>query len=81
MYYGATRDGALYLFHGPVSGSLSASSSDVFIEGTATGAGVGWGLSEPTDLDGDGLLDVAVGAGYDDTHGTSTGTVHLLYGL
>ncbi|HCH63177.1 MAG TPA: hypothetical protein DFR83_10255, partial [Deltaproteobacteria bacterium] len=81
QYYGSGREGAVFLFHGPLSGSLSASSADVFIEGTASGAGLGTSISRPTDLDGDGLLDVAIGAGYDSTHGTSTGTVHLVYGL
>ena len=60
---------------------MSVSSADVFIEGSASGAGLGTSISRPSDLDGDGLLDVAIGAGYDSTHGTSTGTVHLVYGL
>ena len=81
QYAGSGNEGAVYLFHGPLSGSISAASADVLISGAASGAGVGTNLSHPSDLDGDGLLDVAIGAGYDSTHGTSTGTIHLVYGL
>ena len=31
------------------------------------------------DLDGDGVTDLAVGANYDDTGGTSRGAVHVLF--
>ena len=81
QYNGSGNEGAVFIFHGPLSGSISASSADVFIEGTASGAGLGTNISRPSDLDGDGLLDVAIGAGYDSTHGTSSDTVHLIYGL
>ena len=67
--------------HGPLSGTLSASSADVFIEGSTTDAGLGVEPSRPTDLDGDGLLDLAIGAAYDDTNGASSGKMHLVYGL
>ena len=79
--YGAGDEGAVYLFHGPLSGTLSASSAEVFIEGATTDAGLGVELSRPTDLDGDGLLDLAIGAAYDDTHGSYSGKMHLIYGL
>ena len=81
QYEGSGKEGAVFVFHGPLSGSISASSADITIEGTASNAGVGTNLSRPSDLDGDGLLDLAVGAGYDSTHGTSSGTIHLIYGL
>ncbi|MBO84204.1 MAG: hypothetical protein CL927_02505, partial [Deltaproteobacteria bacterium] len=79
--YGSGEEGAVYLFHGPLTGTLSASSADVFIEGTTADAGLGVELSRPSDLDGDGLLDLAIGAAYDDTHGASSGKMYLVYGL
>ena len=60
--YGSGGEGAFFLFHGPLTGSLSASSADVFIEGSASGAGLGTSISRPSDLDGDGLLDVGLRA-------------------
>jgi hypothetical protein len=62
MNDGSSDEGAVYRFHGPLSGSVSAARTDIFIEGSVAGAGLGSSLSRPTDLDEDGLLDLAVGS-------------------
>ena len=80
-YAGASREGAVFLFHGPLTGSLGTGDADVTIEGDAANASLGYRLGRPTDLDADGLLDLAVGAPYDDTQGSYSGTLHLIYGL
>lgn len=79
--HAAGQEGAVYLFHGPLTGTLSASTADVFIEGTTADAGLDVELSRPSDPNGDGLLDLAFGADYDDTHCTLSGKVQLVCGL
>ena len=74
--------GAAFLYQGPITGthfqedtSLTLLALHASEEETELGARVALG-----DLDGDGLADLAVGAGGDDTAGTDRGAVYLLYG-
>ena len=75
--------GAAYLFYGPVSGSVSAAAADATWYGAPTGAGhFGRRMPrDPTDLTGDGLTDVVVGAYWDDTYGYDAGAVYIWAGL
>ena len=64
---GAEDGGAVYLLHGPVSGTSSLSEShDVHFQANGGGDEVGWGLAAAGDVDGDGMDDFLVNAQRDD---------------
>ncbi|MBN1335739.1 MAG: FG-GAP repeat protein [Deltaproteobacteria bacterium] len=75
---GQEDSGTVYLVLGPISedGSLSEA------HGRLTGGGSGDHARSVAvgDLDGDGVLDIVVGAEGADAGGTGSGTVHLVYG-
>ncbi|MFT4975973.1 MAG: hypothetical protein ACI8S6_001868, partial [Myxococcota bacterium] len=78
--------GAAYLFYGPISGELDATSdSDAKFTGNDAGTGeFGRNFAGRGDLDGDGELDLVVGARTDDKDGesdtTDLGAVYIFTG-
>ncbi len=74
---GNSDAGAAHIFYGPVSGSLTLSSSDEVTVGES-GARLGQALDLGTDVDGDGLDDVVLG-GFEDDSVTSNGGVAYLF--
>lgn len=74
---GAERTaGAAYLFYGPRSGGVSGADADLILEGEArrdnAGAGVGFG-----DLDGDGAVELLIGAPGESTGNDSAGALYI----
>jgi hypothetical protein len=59
---GPARQGRLYIFNGPVSGSLSVTSANAVITGAVTDDAFGSSVVAPGDLNGDGFADLVVGA-------------------
>ena len=55
------QGGALYVFFDPAAGSLSGADADAVVLGSSTAEYVGYN-ADSADLDGDGLLDLVVGA-------------------
>ena len=55
------QGGALYVFFDPAAGSLSGADADATVVGTSTAEYIGYN-GDSADLDGDGLLDLIVGA-------------------
>ncbi len=79
---GATNAGAVYLLHGPVSGTLTLSAADATYRGNRNGQLVGGALAAAPDLTGDGTDDLLIGAsGTDGTLGLDQGEAALLPGL
>ena len=73
-----SSSGAVYLFHGPITETRSASAADVLLIGSEPGEQAGYSL-DMTDLDGDGLQDYVVGAPLYSS-GSYGGAVHILLG-
>ncbi len=59
---GAEDAGAAWLLLGPLSGESTLTDADVVLWGTEEGDNLGAAIAGLEDLDGDGLVDVAVGA-------------------
>lgn len=76
--------GRAYLFHGPFEGDLSAGDADIIFTGEVGKADDGFGdqagyaVSSAGDVDGDGLVDVAIGAPGEDEGGERAGAVYVM---
>ncbi|MCK6528025.1 FG-GAP-like repeat-containing protein [Myxococcota bacterium] len=78
---GAGADsGAVYVFYGPVSGEIDLSLADAKIVGEASGDKAGWSVAGGSDTDGDGYLDLLVGAPQHDAGGADAGAAYLVRG-
>jgi hypothetical protein len=77
---GGTDGGAAHLFLGPVSGSLSASSSDVKHTAEAGGDRAGQRTAGAGDVNNDGYADYLIGATMESTIGVRSGAAYLIYG-
>jgi len=76
--------GTLSLFRGGAAaltaGAVNLSSADLRLHGEAAGDRLGFAVSTAGDVDGDGQLDVIVGAWRNDTTGGDAGAAYLLPG-
>ncbi len=77
---GGTDTGAAYLLYGPVSGQVDLATADAVFIGEAAGDAAGRAVVGDIDIDGDGWLDVLIGACYDDENATDAGALYVLYG-
>ncbi len=79
----AQNTGGVFLYDGPVSGSLGLGDEDRFIPGIERWDSIGWDIAPMGDLDGDGFDDFVVGASDDHQNGdrvTGTPTAYLVHG-
>jgi hypothetical protein len=74
----ASGGGALYLFHGPLTGTLSPSGADASLFGQEVGSGLGQSVALVGDLDGDGLDDAVVTAHHHESSSGSPGVGYVL---
>ena len=70
--------GAAYLVLGPVSGRHSLGTQRMKLEGERPGDGAGIAVAGPGDLDGDGRMDLAVGAWDESSAAEGAGAVYLI---
>jgi hypothetical protein len=75
-----TWDGKVYVMAGPLSGTTSATSATATIEAEAAQNYFGSSLSGAGDVDGDGYVDLLVGARGAAPAGASSGKVYLFHG-
>jgi hypothetical protein len=75
----ATRNqGAVFLVHGPVSGSLDLDrDSDARLQGGALADQLGYALDRAGDHDGDGVVELLMGAFQSNTAGADAGSAYL----
>ncbi len=71
--------GAIYVVHGPVTGTLSPSDADASLLGAGSALTVGWSVGV-LDFNGDGSDDVITGAYLDGGCGSDSGGVYLFAG-
>ena len=77
----ATRNqGAVFLVHGPLSGTTQLTSGDARLQGAVLTDFFGYDMTTAGDLDGDGTTDVVVGAFQADGGGTNAGAVMMFAG-
>ncbi len=77
---GGTNRGKVYLYYGPVSGSLTLDGADATWTGGSDGDELGASVEIMPDASGDGLPEVAMGAQYVDGDATDNGAVWIWYG-
>lgn len=76
----ASDAGAVYGWHGPILEDTSASVADMTLLGQGSNDYAGTTLASAGDLDGDGRVELLVGAYNNDTAGAAAGCLYLLYG-
>ncbi len=77
---GGGSAGAVYLLHGPASGSSSLASALAQLVGEDSGDVAGTAIHGAGDTDGDNLGDLLIGAPGQDGGGTNAGAAYLLLG-
>lgn len=77
---GGYHAGAVYLFQGPLSGSVDADEASAVLVGEAEYQSLGGAFSTGADVTGDSLVDLVIGCPADDTVGSNGGAVYLVSG-
>jgi FG-GAP repeat len=80
---GVPAPGAAYLFYGGkdrLAGTMSLAQADAKLVGESNVDFAGLAVASVTDLDGDGLTDLVVGAPRDSAGGSVAGAVYVFYG-
>ena len=72
--------GAVYLFHGPVSGNINLSFADAKLTGEASGGLAGWSVDGAGDINRDGYADIIVGAQGVEGEGVESGVAYIVFG-
>ena len=75
---GGVDTGRVYIFYGPVEGSMIATDADVIIFGEDLNDGFGTSVASAGDVDGDGVDDVIVGA--NQLFNEGNGKAYVFYG-
>ena len=75
---GGSGSGGAWLLRGPLAGTLSLASADLAMVGATAEDAAGSSVAGGFDLDGDGRLDLAVGARLDDAGATDAGALYLV---
>ncbi len=74
------RAGSIYLFHGPITGNLSASAADATLRGEAAEDLAGYGVTGVGDVNNDGYDDIFVTAQQNDAGGLNAGAAYVVLG-
>jgi FG-GAP repeat len=76
----AEGSGEAYLFYGPLTHDISATTADAAVTGTALVEGLGNAVSGAGDVNGDGFDDFLIGARSNDANGIQAGRAFLFLG-
>ena len=72
--------GAVYLVDGPLMGETSLATANGKLTGENASDGAGWSVASAGDVNGDGQVDLLVGAKGFDGAGSDSGIAYLVYG-
>jgi len=75
---GGGNSGVTYLLYGPLSGTLDLVNADAIFVGESADDHSGYNIGAG-DLDGDGLDDILIAAGYDDEAVNNAGAAYIFY--
>ncbi len=75
---GGSSKGTAYVFEGPLSGTLDASSAAARFVGYHDSQHAGWSLAGPGDFDADTNSDLVIGANWDDGGAEKSGAIYFL---
>jgi len=75
-----SHSGAVYVIHGPVSGSVDLAFAETKVTGEIQYHQMGRSLAAGGDLNGDGFTDLLIGGFGDDDGGESAGAVYVVLG-
>ena len=78
---GSSSPGATFLVYSAVTGTVDLSTADASIWGEADNDAAGASVAGAGDANGDGLIDILIGASYSDAAYTSGGAAYLVYGV
>ena len=76
----AYKSGSVFLFRGPVSGTVDLEFVEPMFSGPVSGDLVGWSAAGLGDTDADGLPDILIGGIGDDDGGDDAGAAWLIGG-
>ncbi|MCK6529728.1 hypothetical protein L6R50_19955 [Myxococcota bacterium] len=77
---GASLGGSARLYFGPLVGTYGRDEADVSFIETSPGAQAGWSVASAGDVNGDGEVDLVVGAPMREDAATQGGIVYVLFG-
>ncbi|MCB9777299.1 MAG: FG-GAP repeat protein [Alphaproteobacteria bacterium] len=72
--------GGAWVFHGPLSGSVTIDDADLIMDGDIEDGRAGWALASAGDVNGDGKTDLLVGAPEADGAASEAGMAWLVFG-
>ncbi|MCK6505160.1 FG-GAP-like repeat-containing protein [Myxococcota bacterium] len=75
---GGAGSGGAFLLRGPLAGTVALASADLVLIGATAEDAAGSSVAGALDLDGDGTVDLAVGARLDDAGATDAGALYLV---
>jgi len=77
---GGGSAGAVYIPYAPYDGEIELRSADLKFTGENASDLAGFAVSSAGDMNGDGLMDLAIAATGEDTGGANAGAVYVLFG-
>ncbi|MFN7143931.1 MAG: MopE-related protein [Myxococcota bacterium] len=77
---GGTDAGAAYVIRGPTTGTRDLGAADLVLIGETAADQAGLSVANAGDIDGDGVIDLIVGAWGADPSGTYSGAAYIVYG-
>lgn len=76
---GLVNSGMVFVVYGPLAGEVSVGDAHASLPGVSGSENAGCDVALPGDMDGEGNLDIVVGAPSNTYHRDDPGEVHVVY--